>query len=302
MALAPLCSTLIFDIGDVLFSWSPDTSTSITPLQLKAILRSTVWHAYECGRLQETECYDRIALQFALDPEQVRRAFQDARDSLKPDNQFLAFVRKLQAESGGQLRIFAMSNISAPDYDVLRLKQADWSIFERVFTSAKAGVRKPNLGFYRHVLAETNTNISTAVFVDDNADNVLAARTCGIKGIVFDDIARARRLLRNYVGEPVSRAYRYLVDHAGEHDSVTNTGVKIGDNFSQLLMLEATGNRYVAITDTAFSPPDLIHRSLVKYSQFTYKWNFFRGDIPVFLSSALFLTIHWPLKLQKDLF
>ena len=123
MSAAP-CTTLIFDIGDVLFRWSPVTSTSIKPKQLKAILNSPTWHAYECGVLDEQECYAKVATQFSLDPAEVQQAFADARASLQPDNTFLSFIRDLQAETGNSLRIFAMSNISAPDYEVLRTKHA----------------------------------------------------------------------------------------------------------------------------------------------------------------------------------
>ncbi|KZV70680.1 HAD-like protein [Peniophora sp. CONT] len=253
------CTTLIFDIGDVLFSWSPVTSTSIKPKQLKSILNSPTWHAYECGALDEQECYAKIGAQFLLDPAEVQQAFADARASLQPDDTFLSFIRELQAETGNTLRIFAMSNISAPDYEVLRTKPADWGIFERVFTSAAAGQRKPNLGFYRYVLSETNTDASRAVFIDDKPDNVLAARACGLNAIVFDQPTEVRRALRNYVLEPTARAHSFLNSRAGEHDSFTDTGITIGDNFCQLLILEATRDR-----------------SLVRYMQHPTKWNFFR--------------------------
>ena len=259
MSAAP-CTTLIFDIGDVLFRWSPVTSTSIKPKQLKAILNSPTWHAYECGVLDEQDCYAKVATQFSLDPAEVQQAFADARASLQPDNTFLSFIRDLQAETGNSLRIFAMSNISAPDYEVLRTKHADWSIFERIFTSAAAGQRKPNLGFYRYVLSETGADPAHAVFVDDKPENVLAARACGLNAIVFDKPAEVRRALRTYVLDPVARARSFLKSRAGEHDSFTDTGITIGDNFCQLLILEATHDR-----------------SLVRYMQHPTKWNFFRG-------------------------
>jgi hypothetical protein len=40
------------------------------------------------------------------------------------------------------------------DYNLLRNKEgdADWTIFDQVFTSAAAGTRKPNLSFFHFVL------------------------------------------------------------------------------------------------------------------------------------------------------
>jgi FMN phosphatase YigB (HAD superfamily) len=243
MPLSPRCRVLIFDLGDVLFSWSPVTSTSISPKTLKAILSSTVWRQYECGRLSEVECYRLVAENFSLDPSEVRQAILDARASLQVDDAFIHFICELQAEEKNTLRIFAMSNISASDYAVAREKPAKWAIFERVFTSAAAGMRKPDLRFFKYVLGEINVEPSSVVFVDDRFENVLAARSLGINGIVFDDVTRVRQALRYFVGNPVSRGHEFLEARAGRLESETDLGQQISENFAQLLILEATNNR-----------------------------------------------------------
>lgn len=240
MPLPPRCHVLIFDLGDVLFSWSPVTSTSISPKVLKSFLSSSVWRDYECGRLSEDECYRLVGEKFSLDPAEVRRAILDARASLLPDNAFIDFIRELQAEAQGALRIFAMSNISAPDYEVARGKPADWSIFERVFTSADAGMRKPDLCFYKFVLDEIKADPTSVVFVDDRFENVLAARSLGINGIIFDDVKRIRQALRYFVCEPESRGLAFLKERAGRLESVTSCGQTVPENFAQLLILDAT--------------------------------------------------------------
>ncbi|KAI0301025.1 HAD-like domain-containing protein [Multifurca ochricompacta] len=241
-SLPPRCRVLIFDLGDVLFSWSPVTSTSISPRTLKAILSSTIWQQYERGRLSEDECYRLSGEKFSLDPEEVRQAIHDARESLQPDNAFIRFIGELKAETQGTLRIFAMSNISAPDYAVARAKPAEWGIFDRVFTSAAAGMRKPDLCFFKFVLDEIKTEPSSVVFIDDRFENVLAARSLGINGILFDDIKRVRQALQYYVGDPVSRGLTFLESRAGRLESETNLGHNITENFAQLLILEATNN------------------------------------------------------------
>ncbi|KAH9959299.1 Haloacid dehalogenase-like hydrolase-domain-containing protein [Russula dissimulans] len=259
MKLPSPCRILILDLGDVLFSWSPVTTTSISPKMVKRFLSSSVWREYECGRLLEDECYRLVGEKFSLDPGEVRQAILDARASLQPDNAFIHFVRELQAESQGGLRIFAMSNISAPDYVVTRGKPADWSIFERVFTSADAGMRKPDLCFFKFVLEEIKAEPSSVVFVDDSIENVLAARSLGMNGIVFDDVKRVRQALRYFVSEPVSRGQAFLEKRAGRLESENNLGESVSENFAQLLILEATGNR-----------------KLVNYVHHSRTWNFFR--------------------------
>ncbi|KAF7347952.1 HAD-like protein [Mycena sanguinolenta] len=145
---------IIFDIGDVLFTWSAETKTTISGSTLRKILRSATWFEYEKGNIGETECYDLVASEFRLESSKVAAAFQGARDSLAEDPKMIAMLHDLKASG---TRLFAMSNISAPDWEVLRHKgkREDWELFEHVFTSAAARERKPNLGYFRHVLSET---------------------------------------------------------------------------------------------------------------------------------------------------
>ena len=82
----------------------------------------------------------------------------------------IAALSKLKTQSNGSLRIYTISNISKPDYIVLSTKRADWSVLARVFVSGGAGMRKPNLNFYHHVLKETQIILKDAIFVDDKIE------------------------------------------------------------------------------------------------------------------------------------
>ncbi|KAJ6564821.1 hypothetical protein B0H19DRAFT_942055, partial [Mycena capillaripes] len=69
-----------------------------------------------------------------------------------------------------------------------------------------------------------------------------------------------RRILRNLLGDPVPRARDYLRHNARRLQSITNTGVAVQENFTQLMILQATGAR------------DLV--DIVEYPE---AWNFFHG-------------------------
>ena len=194
---------LIFDLGDVLFSWSSTTTTTISPRALKAILTSDIWLDYERGIFTEDECYSQIATRFSLNISEVSEAFQQARESLVADNTLTTLINELKAHSEEQLHIFAMSNISKPDYVFLRTRPADWGIFEKVFTSADAGMRKPDLCFYEHVLQAIDAAPAHTIFVDDKLENVRSAQALGIEGIVFDDVASLSRKLKDLLAIPV---------------------------------------------------------------------------------------------------
>ena len=240
-SIIPRCNTLIFDIGDVLYTWSPKTPTPISPRTLKTILSSPLWGQYECGKLSEAECYQRVSVEHAVDASDVARAFEHARDSLLPNTELLSFIESLKRESGGSLRVFAMSNISQPDFEALLARESvDWSLFDQVFTSAAAGMRKPDLCFYKYVVEEIGCDLEMTIFVDDKPDNVLSARSLGMHGVVYNNLSDTRTALRSLVGDPVQRGWNFLRTRGGQHVSITDSGVVVGENFTQLLLLEAT--------------------------------------------------------------
>ncbi|KAI0675371.1 phosphatase yihX [Trametes maxima] len=197
--------TLILDLGDVLFSWSAETRTSIPPRLLKDIMNGPTWFDYERGRLTQRECFERVGKEFSVDPSVIDEAFKQARESLRPNEELLSLVRELKTQFRGQLRVFALSNISLPDYEFIIKLPTDWSIFDKVFASAVLGERKPDLAAYERVVAETGIDPSTTVFVDDKIENVEAARSLGIHGIVFDKQEGVFQALRKAFGERVQR-------------------------------------------------------------------------------------------------
>ncbi|KAI9437650.1 hypothetical protein H4582DRAFT_291977 [Lactarius indigo] len=104
-------------------------------------------------------------------------------------------------------------------------------------------MRKPELCFFKFVLNEIKAEPSSVVFVDDKSENVLAARSLGMNGIVFDDVQRVRQSLQTFTGDPARRGLSFLEARAGRLESETNGGQIVAENFAQLLILEATNKR-----------------------------------------------------------
>ena len=128
-------NAVVFDLGDVLFTWSSSTPKSPLPSStIKSILRSFHWFEYEKGNLTEEEVYSLVAQEFRVAAADVKSAFEAARDSLKSNPKLLDVIQELR-KSG--LAIYAMSNISAPDWEVLSTKATpqEWALFDHVFTS-----------------------------------------------------------------------------------------------------------------------------------------------------------------------
>ncbi|KAH9833010.1 Haloacid dehalogenase-like hydrolase-domain-containing protein [Rhodofomes roseus] len=280
MSSLPLFTVLILDLGDVLFTWSPDTKTRVARRLLRDMLSSETWKAYERGRLSQEDCYSRLAADFSIHVDDIASALQKAQESLRVNTQLADLIRELKA-SDDALQVYAMSNISIPDYNVVRQMPLDWAIFDEVFPSGLIGERKPDKAIYEHLVAKTGIDPRYAVFVDDKPENVSTARSLGMHGVVFDSLDKVSTTLRELFLGPLRGAYRYLRANAGALDSVTDNGHICKENFAQLMILEVLGDE-----------------SLIAYSEAPFIWNFFRGK-PLFYdtfpddfdTTALALTV-----------
>ncbi|PFH47749.1 hypothetical protein AMATHDRAFT_151387 [Amanita thiersii Skay4041] len=251
--------SLILDIGDVLLTWSSHTTT-LPSATIRTIITSPTWFAYECNLLSQQDCYKQVSEALNLQYEDVSVAFEEAHQSLTPNHELINFIRELKTKSHGKLRVFAMSNMPKPDFDRLLPTLRQWLIFDGYYGSCTVGERKPNLRFYQHVIKDASIDPARCVFLDDNSDNVLSARSLGLHGIVYRDCQDVMRQLNNQFGDPLARGKNFLIDNAGNHESLTDNGIVVHENFAQLLILEATRDKTLITIDA--------HQGA---------WKFFRG-------------------------
>jgi phosphoglycolate phosphatase-like HAD superfamily hydrolase len=252
--------TLIFDLGSVLFAWKPAENFKLPSKLMKAIFSSKPWLEYECGK-PTASVYEELAKQFHLTTADIANAVSHYTDSVNIDATISSLIGELKATCP-DLSVFAMSNIPQPIYEVLLSKQLKWPPFDAVFTSSNAGMRKPDLGFYRHVLSRITAPPAEVIFIDDMLENILSAQSIGMHGVHFTDSLELTRQLKLLMFDPIQRGNRFLRQNARNLHSMTETGVPIQDNFAQLLILEATGNQ-----------------ELVSIERHERTWNFFIGIV-----------------------
>lgn len=236
--LLPPPRAIIFDLGDVLFTWSANTNSAITTRQLRDILSTPIWYSYDRGEITRDACFERSAKNFLLPEREIAQAFAQARQSLQPDPFVVSFLRELNENP--TIQVYAMSNIGKEDFEELATRM-DWSLFNRVFTSAEAGMRKPDLEFYRYVLHQIAISGNDIVFIDDKEENISAAQALGIRGCIFEH--STIQSLRETLDSPIGKGWRYLFQHAKECNSITNSGIAFEDNFARLLIADSLQNK-----------------------------------------------------------
>ena len=236
-------TNLVLDLGGVLFNYTSSFSAPISPYDFKTMLESPTWFAYERGELTQQDCYASIAQNYGVSTADVAETVRLAASTLKLNEELVAFVKDLKEASGGMLRVFAMSNVSAPDEELLRKPLDGWEIFDEIYTSARSGARKPETAFFHFIIKGAGLNTDATIFVDDRRENAVIGQCMGFKVILFDETASVVRKLNNLCGDPVSRGQAWLKKHAQAmwcHDS---DGTEMKDQYAQLLILHCTGDQ-----------------------------------------------------------
>lgn len=188
MSAAP---TIVFDLGGVLVP----TSSVIPRLAAavgvdEAAFSAAYWApraAYDLGG-DPTAYWSAVVTGLGRDPEPALLAHLEDVDSHKwsalPDES-VALLDRLRGQ-----RITVLSN--APGPLAAAVRAAPWSAAaQRLLFSADVGLMKPDPAVFARADVELGTRPGAAVFFDDKAENVAAARTHGWAAHVWEGPAAA---------------------------------------------------------------------------------------------------------------
>lgn len=101
--MSTTAQVLIYDLGDILFSWSSKTTTAVSPKTLRAIMSSPTWFEYEQGVITQQDCLDRISRELSIAPKKVQMAFGTSRAATPTVNDRVRRGREYLDENAGRL-------------------------------------------------------------------------------------------------------------------------------------------------------------------------------------------------------
>jgi 2-haloacid dehalogenase len=193
-------AAVIFDVGKVLYYWDPRVlyERLIDDDQaLDAFLRDVVtpeWHfQHDAGRPFADTSVELIA-QHPDQADLIRLWGARFIDSVGPAVEGMEQLVVDLAARG--VPLFALTNFSAEFWPGFRAREAAmFAPFRDVVVSGEEGVVKPNPAIYRLALARFGLAAQEALFVDDRADNIMAAQALGLHGHLFTDAPTLRRAL-----------------------------------------------------------------------------------------------------------
>lgn len=196
-------SSVIFDIGRVLYDWDPRfLYERLIPRgeALESFLRDVVTHDWHFQHDAGRDFADTSAELAALHPQHADLiAAWGPRfgDSIPgPVSGMHDLVARLD-DAG--VPLFAITNFSHEFFPPFRAKEA--ALFDRfrdIVVSGDEKLVKPDAAIYRLALDRFGIDAGDTVFIDDNADNVAGAQAVGMTAILFtgvDDLLPRLRAL-----------------------------------------------------------------------------------------------------------
>ncbi|MDN5835642.1 MAG: HAD family phosphatase [bacterium] len=181
---------VIFDVGGVLHeNRTAATDYLLDKLVVSGETLSNIWAEYMprlgSGQIDEREFWQLVSSSHGVRKVDISENLlgRSLADSLNPYAEVGALVGKL-SELG--IKTAILSNTIEPHAKALRAAGL-YDSFDLIVLSHEVGMRKPSIDIYEHTLAELMVAPEKTIFIDDLTENVQAAASIGLHGIVYVD-------------------------------------------------------------------------------------------------------------------
>ena len=173
---------VIFDIGNVLTRWQPEAfyDRVIGEARRKALFQAVDLHGMnlliDAGALFRETIYD-WALRYPDWGDEIRMFYDRWIELASPRIEgSIAVLRALRAKG---VPVFALTNFGKYSFEEALPKLDFLAEFDRAYVSGRMGVTKPDPRIYAMVEADCGIAGDRLLFVDDKAENVVAAADRG---------------------------------------------------------------------------------------------------------------------------
>jgi len=177
---------ILFDLGAVLLHWDPAflfDKTIADPEErakflalfhpLNAELDKSSWKDAAPRLAKEYPAYAEHFLTYPdLFPQTLGKVYEGTAEILR------------RCKEAGYTT-YAASNWASDLFETAKARMTFLPYFDDVFVSGRVGLIKPDPAFFETMMKQFDFKAEEALFIDDNENNVLAARALGIETIHF---------------------------------------------------------------------------------------------------------------------
>ncbi len=194
--LTPMPQTVIFDLGGVLIDWNPrhlyrklfDDEAEMEHF-LSTICTSD-WNEQQDAGRPVSEAVAELAAQWPQHTDLIQAFYDRWTEMVKgPIDETVAIVAALRQRG---TPLYALTNWSAETYPYVEHRYEFMGWFKGIVVSGREMLKKPDPRIYHLILDRYGLAASDTVFIDDNANNIAAARDVGLHAIPFTSAAALR--------------------------------------------------------------------------------------------------------------
>jgi putative hydrolase of the HAD superfamily len=200
--------TLVFDIGGVVVRWQPlQLMRQVFPAQAQdeagakalaaAIFQGLTpggdWAEFDRGRIEPAALAERIAARTGCAVQNVSALIAAIPAHIQPLPASVALLERVRTAGH---RLTLLSNMPVPYADHLEATHACFGWFEARVFSGRVGLMKPERAMFDHARDALALDLEHALFIDDSAGNIDAARAFGWQALRFENAAQCEADLR----------------------------------------------------------------------------------------------------------
>jgi len=183
--------TIIFDLGGVLVDWKPEYlyrkvfngNEKKVQWFLNNVCTSS-WNAEQDGGRTIEEAENVKIAEFPEHEDLIRLFYSEWHQMFSgPIDENVALFKSLKAS--GNYKIYALTNWSAEKWELALELFPFFQYFDGVVVSGKEKMRKPYPKIYELILNRFQINPEKTIFIDDNEENVIAAKALNLHGIHY---------------------------------------------------------------------------------------------------------------------
>lgn len=194
-------NTIVFDLGGVLIDWNPDYiyRTIFTDENEKKHFFQTVctsdWNEEQDAGRSIKEGTDLLIQNFPEHEANIRAFYDRWEEMLGGSIEGTVDIFR-DLKKNPDYKTYALTNWSAETFPIALQKYDFLHWFDGRLVSGEEKTRKPFPNFYKTLIERFNIDPSAALFVDDNARNLVPANELGFTTVHFTSPEQFRQELQ----------------------------------------------------------------------------------------------------------
>jgi putative hydrolase of the HAD superfamily len=194
-----MIKNVIFDLGNVLISFIPSEylkkknyPSTIRNTILNDIFHSEEWKKLDNGNISVNEAIDSIALKSALKREEIALVFNFRPDIMFPLDDNVRLLPELKKQG---FRLYYLSNFPLDIFEEIKNDYYFFRYFDGGIISAEVKLSKPDVKIFNYIIDKYALYPNECLYIDDIEENIRAAESAGIQGLLTYGSAKIAALL-----------------------------------------------------------------------------------------------------------